>query len=65
MTAIEEGSWNHWWALHAKDQEEGCQPISPPPTFIEADRLIEVAAQSESQDSGLLPPAVEAHSQRL
>lgn len=39
MTAIEEGSLNHWWALHARDQEEGCQLITPPPTFIVAGQV--------------------------
>lgn len=55
---IEEGSLNHWWTLPATDQGEGCQLISPPPTFIELDRLIEVAARKQSMDSGLLPPTL-------
>lgn len=38
MAPIEEGALTHWWALHARDQGDGCQPVSPPPTFI--DRLI-------------------------
>lgn len=55
---IEEGSLNHWGALPAKDQGEGCQPISPPPTFIELDGLIEVATRNQSKDSDLLPPTL-------
>lgn len=52
MTATEERSLNHWWALHARGQGEGCQPISPPPTFIEAGQIDR--SGSEEPVSGLL-----------
>lgn len=58
MAAIEEGSLKHWWALHVRDQEEGCDQFPLPPLLLKLDRLIEVAARNQSQDSGLLPPTL-------
>ncbi|ELK30755.1 hypothetical protein MDA_GLEAN10024720 [Myotis davidii] len=55
---MEEGSLKHWWALHARDQEEGCGRFPLPPLLLKLDRLIEVAARNQSQDCGLLPPTL-------
>lgn len=58
MAAMEEGSLKYWWALHARDQEEGCQPNPLPPLLLKLDRLIVMAARNQTQDSGLLSPTL-------